>query len=45
MGGTQAALCAKEAEFVALAQELARLAKRLADQEESHKAAPEGGAG
>ena len=39
LGGTQAALRAKEAEFDALAQERDRLAKRLADQEESHKAA------
>ena len=39
LGGTQAALHAKEAEFAALAQERDRLAKRLADQEESHKAA------
>ena len=35
LGGTQAALHAKEAEFDALAQERDRLAKRLAD----HKAA------
>ena len=39
LGGTQAALHAKEAEFDALAQERDRLAKKLADQEESHKAA------
>ena len=39
LGGSQAALRAKEAEFAALAQERDRLAKRLADQEESHKAA------
>ena len=39
MGGAQAALRAKEAEFDALAQERDRLAKKLADQEESHKAA------
>ena len=39
LGGTQAALRAKEAEFDALAQERDRLAKKLADQEESHKAA------
>ena len=39
LGGTQAALRAKEANFAALAQERDRLAKRLADQEESHKAA------
>ena len=39
LGGTQAALRAKEAEFDALVQECDRLAKALADQEESHKAA------
>ena len=39
MGGTQTALRAKEAEFDALAQERDRLVKKLADQEESHKAA------
>ena len=39
LGGTQAALRAKEAEFDALAQERDRLVKKLADQEESHKAA------
>ena len=39
VGGSQAALRAKEAEFAALVQERDRLAKRLADQEESHKAA------
>ena len=39
LGGSQAALRAKEAEFDALAQERDRLAKKLADQEESHKAA------
>ena len=39
LGGTQAALRAKEAEFDALAQERDRLAKRLADQEKSNKAA------
>ena len=39
LGGPQAALRAKEAEFDALAQERDRMAKRLADQEESHKAA------
>ena len=39
LGGTQAALRVKEAEFDALAQERDRLAKRLADQEKSHKAA------
>ena len=35
----QAALCAKEAEYNALVLERDRLAKKLADQEESHKAA------
>ena len=35
----QTALHAKEAECAALAQERDRLAKKLADQEESHKAA------
>ena len=39
MDGTQTALRAKEAEFDALVQERDRLVKRLADQEESHKAA------
>ena len=39
MGGTQTALRAKEAECNALAQERDRLVKKLADQEESHKAA------
>ncbi len=39
LGGAQAALRVKDAEFDALAQERDRLAKRLADQEESHKAA------
>ena len=39
MGGTQTALRAKEAEFDALVQERDRLVERLADQEESHKAA------
>ncbi len=39
MGGAQTALRAKEAECNTLAQEHDRLAKRLADQEESHKAA------
>ena len=39
MGGAQTALHAKEAESNALAQERDRLAKRLADQEESHRAA------
>lgn len=37
--GAQTALRAKEAERTALAQERDRLAKRLADQEESHMAA------
>ena len=39
LGGAQTALRAKEAEFDALAQERDRLVKKLADQEESHKAA------
>ena len=39
MGGAQTALRAKEAECNALAQERDRLVKKLADQEESHKAA------
>ena len=39
LGGTQTALRAKEAKFDALVQERDRLVKRLADQEESHKAA------
>ena len=39
LGGSQAALRVKEAEFATLAQERDRLARRLADQEESHKAA------
>ena len=39
MSGAQTALRAKEAECAALAQERDRLAKRLADQEKSHKAA------
>ena len=39
MGGAQTTLRAKEAEFDALAQERDRLVKKLADQEESHKAA------
>ena len=39
MGGAQTALRAKEADFDALAQERDRLVKKLADQEESHKAA------
>ena len=39
LGGAQTALRAKEAECNALAQERDPLAKKLADQEESHKAA------
>ena len=39
MGGAHTALRAKEAEYNALAQEHDRLVKKLADQEESHKAA------
>ena len=39
LGGAQTALRAKEAECNALAQERDRLVKKLADQEESHKAA------
>ena len=39
LSGAQTALRAKEAECTALAQERDRLAKKLADQEESHKAA------
>ena len=39
MGGAQTALRAKEAECNALAQERDRLVKKLANQEESHKAA------
>ena len=39
MGGAQTALRAKEAECNTLAQERDRLVKKLADQEESHKAA------
>ena len=39
LSGAQTALRAKEAECAALAQERDRLAKKLADQEESHKAA------
>ena len=39
LGGAQTALRAKEAECNTLAQERDRLAKWLADQEESHKAA------
>ena len=36
---SQTALRAKDAELAALVQERDRLAKKLADQEESHKAA------
>ena len=39
LSGAQTALRAKEAECTALAQERDRLAKKLADQEESQKAA------
>ena len=39
LSGAQAALRAKEAEYNALVLERDRLAMRLADQEESHKAA------
>ena len=39
LGVAQTALRTKEGEFNALAQERDRLAKRLADQEESHQAA------
>ena len=39
LSGALTALRAKEAECAALAQERDRLAKKLADQEESHKAA------
>ncbi len=39
LGGAQTALRAKEAECNALAQERDRLAKKLADEEENHKAA------
>ena len=39
LSGAQTALRAKEAECTALAQERDRQAKRLADQEESHRAA------
>ena len=39
LGGTQTALHAKEAEFDTLVQERDRLVKKLAGQEESHKAA------
>ena len=39
LGEAKAALHTKEAECAALVQERDRLAKKLADQEESHKAA------
>ena len=39
LSGAQTALRAKEAECTVLTQERDRLAKRLADQEESHRAA------
>ena len=39
LSGAQAALRAKEAEYSALVLEHDRLVKKLADQEESHKAA------
>ena len=39
LGESQTALRAKDAELAALVQERDRLAKKLADQEESHKAA------
>ena len=39
LGKAHAALCTKDAEYAALVQERDRLAKKLADQEESHKAA------
>ena len=39
LGEAKAALFTKEAECAALVQERDRLAKKLADQEESHKAA------
>ena len=39
LGEAQAALRTKDAEYAALVQERDRLAKKLADQEESHKAA------
>ena len=38
LGEAKAALHTKEAEYAALVQERDRLAKKLADQEESHKA-------
>ena len=39
LSGAQTALHAKEAEYSALVLERDRLVKKLADQEESHKAA------
>ena len=39
LGEAKAALHTKDAEYAALVQERDRLAKKLADQEESHKAA------
>ena len=39
LGEAHAALRTKDAEYAALAQEHDRLAKKVADQEESHKAA------
>ena len=39
LGESQTALRAKDAELAALVQERDRLAKKLADQEEGHKAA------
>ena len=39
LGESQTALRAKDVELAALVQERDRLAKKLADQEESHKAA------
>ena len=39
LGEVQAALRTKDAEYAALVQERDRLAKKLADQEKSHKAA------
>ena len=39
LGKAQAALHTKDAKYAALVQERDRLAKKLADQEESHKAA------
>ena len=40
LGESQTALHSKDAELAALVQERDRLAKKLADQEEGHKAAP-----